>query len=103
MNYAERMYRGFIKPDGETKAELYKQRLNICFCFIMILWHGFIIIMLIKPFTMKNISGKILKPVSAIVIAAIMLCSCTATVKVPKHPAPGEPPPPPPKVEIHDN
>ena len=50
---------------------------------------------------MKSISKQLSKPILAMLIASVMLCSCSATVKVPKHPAPGEPPPPPPKVEIH--
>jgi hypothetical protein len=36
----------------------------------------------------------------AIIASSIMLASCEATVKVPKHPGPGEPPPPA-KVEVH--
>ena len=66
------------------------------------LWHDFITHEAIKC-SMERSFKRILKPLYAIVVAAVMLCSCTATVKVPKHPAPGEPPPPPPKVEIHNN
>ena len=58
---------------------------------------------LIKLKTMKTHFKKISKPLYAIIIAAVMFYSCTATVKIPKHPAPGEPPPPPPKVEVHQN
>lgn len=44
---------------------------------------------------------ELVKPLLAVPVVIFMLASCTATVKVPKHPAPGEPPPPPPKVEVH--
>ncbi len=44
---------------------------------------------------------KIFRTTLAIIASSIILASCEATVKVPKHPAPGEPPPPPPKVEVH--
>ena len=50
---------------------------------------------------MKTSRKQFFKPVLAMIISSVMLYSCSATVKVPKHPAPGEPPPPPPKVEVH--
>ncbi|MEP6465979.1 MAG: hypothetical protein ABJB05_06720 [Parafilimonas sp.] len=52
---------------------------------------------------MKISFKPLVKSVCSIIIASVILASCTATVKIPKHPAPGQAPPPPPKVEIHNN
>lgn len=49
---------------------------------------------------MKRNILQLLKPVFALLISSVMLYSCSATVKIPKHPAPGEPPTAP-KVEIN--
>ena len=65
----------------------------------MILWLS----IKLKLNEMETNFKQLLKPLFSIAIAFVMLCSCTATVKVPKHPAPGQPPPAPPKVEIHNN
>ncbi len=45
-------------------------------------------------------SNKLFKAACSIIISSIILSSCSATIKVPKHPGPGEPPTPP-KVEIN--
>jgi|GEM_PF-4030947 len=50
---------------------------------------------------MKMSLKQLLKPLFAVPVI-VMLASCTATVKVPRHPGPGEAPPPP-KVEVHQN
>jgi hypothetical protein len=44
---------------------------------------------------------QLFKATLAIIATTMMLASCEATVKVPRHPAPGTPPPPPPKVEVN--
>jgi hypothetical protein len=54
-----------------------------------------------EKFLEMKYAKKIFRTALIMIASSIMLASCEATIKVPKHPAPGEPPPPPPRVEVN--